>query len=410
MMGRLVRIGGLVAASYQSGVAAALFLVLNPHFLAALTNGLEACLYAALLLEVIYRIAREQWNAAHLAAGFLFLTRPDSLGPILLLCLYTALATRVFTTILTGIMLTGSMVIGVTLFRLVYYDALLPNSVIAKSFALSLLPWQQGFAYVQGFLIENACYAIIFFTAFLWLLPHSPGKARTSWLALYCSGVILWSFVVAIRNGGDWMPHHRLLLQYGAVYGVLLITLLQHSLLSTRSVAALLVVLSFQMLAHIPFRSSHSSILSIDTLQWGFYDNVANRLTPVLTTHDTLSAEGLGALSYRFLSLYVHDPLGLTDKHLARHGQSSIPYGREDAEYTLGTVRPSVAIWHWAGHVRTVTQATLAQYETFCTEDCDNWQADIVMIRKDRVADLGAVFADWKQITLTTGCIASFCQ
>jgi arabinofuranosyltransferase len=403
MMGRLVQIGRLIAASYQSGVAAALLLVLNPHFLGALTNGLEACLYAALLLEVIYRIAREQWNAAHLAAGFLFLTRPDSIGPILLLCLYTALSTRAFPTILTGMMLTGSIMIGVTLFRIVYYDSPLPNSIIAKSFALGLLPWQQAFAYVQGFLTENVGYAILFFTALLWLLFGATGKARTSLLAGYCCGVILWSFVVAIRNGGDWMPHHRLLLQYGVVYGVLLIVLLQRLLLSALSVAALLLVLSIQMIAHIPFRSPHASFLSIDTLQWGFYDNVANRLAPVLIPTDSLSSEGLGVLSYRFLSLYVHDPLGLTDKYLARHGRSSIPYGSEDAAYTLGTVRPSVALWLWAGHVQTVDQATLAQYETFCAEDCDNWGADIVMIRKDRVADLGAVFADWKQITLTTG-------
>jgi hypothetical protein len=90
-----------------------------------------------------------------------------------------------------------------------------------------------------------------------------------------------------------------------------------------------------------------------------------------------------------------HDPLGLNDIYLARHGQPAIRFGKEDPTYTLGVVAPSVAIWHAAAHVWHVPKDVLSHYQIRRFGRDVGWQSPLVCIRTDRVLDISPAFADW---------------
>ena len=97
----------------------------------------------------------------------------------------------------------------------------------------------------------------------------------------------------------------------------------------------------------------------------------------------------------------VHDLLGLADAYLARHGTFRPTFGRDDPNYTLSVVHPTILIWHYVGHVFGAQPDLLAQYTAFCAADCASWDADVVMVRNDRLAAFGPAFADWQRVRFT---------
>jgi hypothetical protein len=398
---RLLRLGCCLHSWRWGRVVAALTLVSSPHFMAAATNGLEAPLYTALLVEVVYRFCRAQFWGVYLAAGTLFLVRPDGFGPALLALGMVYAKTRRGSDLKTGVSVIGGMALGTTLFRLLYFGDLLPNSVVAKAFPLSLLPslrWDIA-VYFKTFFIENPVYSVLLASALPWLSSSAVRKQPTTaaLVAVYCVGCILFSFAVAARNGGDWMPHHRLLLQYGALYSVLLLLLLQERVLPPR-IAATLCLFSALSLAGFLVLQRHPRVVAAERND--FYPTVGERLDGRLAADEKVSAEVLGLISYRLIDAYVHDPLGLTDKYLARQGKPCARYGKLEPSHTLGEVRPAVAIWHRVGAVFGVKRSILDGYEAFCAQDCESWNAKVVMIRKDRAAELGPAFADWKKVVV----------
>jgi hypothetical protein len=71
-------------------------------------------------------------------------------------------------------------------------------------------------------------------------------------------------------------------------------------------------------------------------------------------------------------------------------------------EYTVNIVHPSGMIWHYTGHLKPLDPGILdKEYKTFCYENCDSWEAHVVMIRSDRVLDLFPYFQDWTVITIS---------
>jgi hypothetical protein len=200
------------------------------------------------------------------------------------------------------------------------------------------------------------------------------------------------------------MPDYRLLWQYGVLYAVLLSVLLslllRHRVFHTAAVLAALVSLAL-VAASAPYgyrRAIEASpLISISAAaRLPFWAEAVTRLRPVLAESDTVSAEAIGYIGYHLPDQRIHDPLGLADAYLARHGSPIIPYGKQDASYTLGTVRPSVLVWHYAGHLQGVRQELLDEYVAFCAADCSGWDADLVMIRRDRLDTLAPPFADWE--------------
>lgn len=415
---RVYKIGVTLGLRPLCAVIPPMFIILTPDFWGTLTNGLEAPLFAFLLVESTYWYLRKKFTVSLVALSLLFLTRPESIvvGLILLLAIFIEPDAH------GGILpswwraaLYFGVILGVTLFRLLYYRDLIPNSVRAKFVEIS--PWllSSGLGYIRKFLTSNFHLSLVVVTSLIYLVSlllqrrnlsgiRSLVLDSESRLAIAINLIILLSFVIAIRNGGDWMPNYRLLLQYGALYSVLLVLWIRRKVISLVVALSLLSYPFFQSACSLERVNSYRSMGFVNTrADHLFWAEAVSRVSPNLVPTDVVSAEAIGFISYQLRGFYIHDPLGLTDKHIANHGQSAAPYGKRDISYTLWTVRPSVMIWHWAAHLRALDPGAIDRaYRTYCYQDCDNWEADIVMIRSDRVEEFASQFSDWQVITISS--------
>jgi hypothetical protein len=406
---RLVQINRLLAGSSLVGPLAACVLLLTSDVVLALANGLEGALYMALLTEVVYRYARRRIVAAFLAAGLLFLTRPEGFFVGFLLAVVSLRERPLRRAAGRGLAVFFVICLGATAFRMAYFGSPVPNSIVAKHVDLlamrTTLRSFYGRAvpdYFGRFFAGNPHLVLLLavLCASVAILRSKPERG----LSLFCLGAILLSWLVAAQNGGDWMPHHRLLTQYGALYVAALLLLPYHRL-APRVVLALVVAwAAVQGVRVASSRPSEGLGIRIDGgPNIPFWGEALRRLAPRLAPTDRVSAEAIGYLGFHLRETQIHDPLGLTDAYLARHGRPAPRYGREDVDYTLGEVRPSVLVWHWLGHVRAADQGLLDRYAAFCAADCTSWEADVVMIRRDRLGELGPAFSEWRRIRVVDG-------
>ncbi|WP_295434564.1 hypothetical protein [uncultured Thiodictyon sp.] len=399
---RLWQLAPLLGASPLIGTLAAILLLLNPEFIYTTTNGLEAALYTALLVEVVYRYCRGRFEAACLFAALLFMTRPEGAPLGLLLIALEYRHRRSVNQIAMGSAIWVGIVVLVTLFRIRYYGSPVPNSVLAKSLDLhQLIPLQDmAFAYVKGFAWTNLPLIVIFAWA-LWQLVQTRSLAGLpERVLLFCVTAMVYSSIIVLHNAGDWMPGHRLFLQYGTLYAVAFIPLAGKDRGATLLGLALLLLTSRQTVDVLMTQRSHPILAYAQPS--GFWFNTSQRLAPILQQSDMIGAEALGYVSYSLIRNRFHDPIGLTDAYIARHGAPSPTYGKTDISYTLGSVKPAVMIWHWAGHLKGAPQALLDNYRTFCAANCASWNANVVMIRRDRLADLAPAFLDWMPVKIDT--------
>lgn len=410
-MFRLWRFGQAIGLGPLVATLPSLILVLTPDYLGAFTNGLEVPLFSALLLEATYQYAQGRQRAAFAAAGLLFATRPESAVIGLLLAGMAYLDHKVLhgetnrTMDWGGLTLFFGIVFATTLFRLGYYGDFIPNSLRAKLFPMSMLPWGIAAQYVFEFGRANPHFVIIAFAALAYVaisLPHSRSVNSRRWgIILFSVSCLTYSVVVAVRNGGDWMPNFRLLAQYGVVYSILFIALIGRGVIPLPVAVTIFIVPLVQttQLAFTRMQQSQDFRLVTYDANWAFWGEAAQRVAPVLSPSDKVSAEAIGYISYQLIDNYVHDPLGLTDSYLARYGRTEVSYGKSDINYTLGTIRPAVLIWHWAGHLQSAKPELLEDYGVFCYAECNSWRANIVMIRRDRLNDLSSAFFNWKAVT-----------
>jgi hypothetical protein len=363
-VGRLVRVLRLGRAIEIPVLA---LLVCNFLFLRTAFLGLELGLFAALLTLFVsgsfelLTASATQTGAAVLWAGalgiLLFVTRPESvvLVPAFLLATATSADLRRTARPLGISLLIFAVGVGaVTVWRLQYYGALLPNSVVAKSESVhlrgSLFALRShvadGVEYLAAAGLENPVLPVV---AAVWVLTTFTASARRLQLRLLLIP-IAWSAVVVVGNGGDWMPYHRLINMYWPIY-----------------VVALAVVLAEPAAARIPRRALVVGLVALWVLEvgttaraarvgpfrdpgrglwWATYGDIGRSLDGSWIKGDILAAEGIGLVGYSGPSIYVHDPSGLTDYRLARDAAAHRSvYGRTDWKYSMG-LNPAVVILH----------------------------------------------------------------
>ncbi len=397
---RLVALAPHLGAGFGADGVGAALLILSPSFITTATNGLESALFAAALTELVYRFSKGEYVGAFVAAGVLGLTRPEGFFMGFMVAAVMLFGRRTRRPARIGIAVLLAFIMAVTVFRWLYYGQLLPNSVLAKSFPPAMLASMLGsiIDYFTGFGLANTSLVIVAGASALSLIKKRGERAFNIRTTLICLGGILFSYAVTLRNGGDWMPGYRLLMQYGPLYSVLLIDLVGKR--EMRSIVALALLLPGMIQLSQAAIGKGRPDFVIRSHGDSFYGEATSRLAGPLLSDDIVSAEAIGYLAYELPEIYVHDPLGLTDEYLAKHGDPAVPYGRRDVDYSMGQVKPEVAVWHSSGHLRYVSQALIDAYTIYCANQCDVWGADIVMVRNDRNADIGAAFADWKQITI----------
>jgi hypothetical protein len=403
---RLWQLNARLGGPRGLGLLAALVLLLDLEVVAGLANGLEGALFALLLVEVLYRYVGGAFTAAGVAVGLLFATRPEGLlmGVLLMVTIACDHRERALSrAAIPWLAIVG----GITAFRLLYFGSLLPNPVFAKSAGLGLvLGSAESRAAIRdyglGFLHDNPQLAALSIAAAL--APFLGDGAPKRRVGVLCLGGIVGSWAVMVANGGDWMPHFRLLAQYAPLYAAAL--LLVPSSARAVGVSGAGVV----GLTVLGIHGAEPRALALDLGGDGpppLRTTLVARLRPRLSTGDVVSAEAIGYIGYALPDTPIHDPLGLTDAYLARHGHRCLTYGKMDVGYTLGRVRPAVAAWHYLGHVLDAPPAVLEAYTIFCPTSCEEPDANGVMVRNDRLTSLGTAFADWTIVHVEGGAMRS---
>jgi hypothetical protein len=347
------RIARALGASGWASVGAMLLLGLNQHYWLIVGNGLEAGLFSLLLSLTVESalLQRRSWLVG-LLAGLAFLTRPESavLAGVIALYLGAAQLPSVrLASMLEMALVFALIVAGTTLFRWLYFHAVVPNSVTAKSVPLSLavlLPnIARGSLYVLNFVRET--------------LPLALGAGIALWCApsralLLLALVIATEVPAVLVNGGDWVGHSRLLIVYAPLLvGMCAVgidwlyariergqrALSFATLVTMLSLASIALVRSRDWSAGMHARAQLPGILEC-------YRGVGERLATVLRRGDVVATEAIGLIGYELPEVYVHDPMGLTDAYIARHGHYLPRIGRVDYAYTYRAIQPGVLLLH----------------------------------------------------------------
>ncbi len=347
---------------------AVLLLGLYPAFWLTVTNGMESGLYSFLLVRAVYYVAAEpRPYRASLVGGLLFATRPEGLAVVPILAVYRLVTTRDYRDVrgvvwhcLVPILAPWLAVVAlVTLWRLAYYGAWLPNTMVAKA-----TPW------LRADLLASIRAGIIYWRGFLWssfplnlgvvLAPLLAPRRAVVWL---CLAILRLQVPVVLLNSGDWMPHYRLLTTYAPLFAVLFCLALERLVQEGRRVTSptllrwslVVVVLVSGWILLVESSKASCQIIG-QCIEWGKRRDrqidtqivlcgdhvaVAERINPVLRPGERVSAEALGIFAYVLPEAYVHDMLGLTDGYLARRGDRHHPtFGRSDYAYSYHVVRP----------------------------------------------------------------------
>ena len=413
-------LGRGLGASAGACLAAVALVAVHGRFWLVAANGLEGGLFAFLVVLVARKtVENADARLIGVLLGLLFMTRPESLLVLPVVLLYAAYDGPARPNAVrepagnAGILLPASgseasadgrvsvrppgplpagprraglvamaaaIVIGaVTIWRLAYYGAPLPNSVTAKS-VLSAGPETllenllAGLVYTVRFeiahlpLILGAAIAVI-------LAP----KAKALW---FCLLVVAAELPAVLVNGGDWMPHYRLLTVFAPLLAAPLAVCLSRTLHDSAVwppgapapppasgedappsadhpcswgpavpgrrgaawVLSLLTVSAGFMLSRSPWQTSPGPRLELHPIA-SCYEFMAGRLRPHLAPDDIAASEAIGLFGWVLRDTTIHDPLGLVDAHHARHGEYHGQWGKTDYAHMHET-RPAVLVLH----------------------------------------------------------------
>jgi hypothetical protein len=246
---------------------------------------------------------------------------------------------------------------AIVLWRLLTYGEWLPNSVIAKAIELHALrdSWtvlRRGVGYVIDAYTQSPGLAMMLLTVMAGIVS---APARRLELMLLCVPLVVGHAAV-VQNGGDWMPYFRFIAVLTPIYiAGFCVATAEWVGRRLRAVAASVVVVAAVHLAsnaRVAEMSLTPKIGSFDGWM-DLYRQAGGALRDVWLRDDILVAESIGMLGYEAPDIYLHDPLGLTDRHLAHDPAARRTlYGRSNWRYSVG-LDPALILLHYWPHQRT---------------------------------------------------------
>jgi hypothetical protein len=357
-----------ITGSEVIGVVCGTALALTTHFVRSSLNGLETCLYTALLLAALTCLLSDRRHA-HLGFGLavtgVALTRFEGhLVAVILLAGLFALrrdGTRetLRRNVVTAVGVAASL-LAVELARIAYYSELVPMTVIAKRDVGRSLKLQVGSMIrpfgdymVQtfgrgGLLLLGATGLLV-----LVVLVARRDRLPVGYLAL-CGAVLAFGLAVTFENKGDWMPAARLLTPYFPMLLVLVAATMWATFgTRPRQATVALGVWALAWLVLVPGtwtfnrdRAPQDYTFAAAFRRGAFAtdaDDLGRVLGRVYEPGDVFATAAIGHMGYHGRPAPMFDMLGLAEPAIARSPGKSTNGGKYDFAYTARQ-RPAVII------------------------------------------------------------------
>ncbi|GHF25362.1 hypothetical protein GCM10017786_69390 [Amycolatopsis deserti] len=417
------------------GLLAAALTAVAGSLAAYASSGMESSLFTLLVLATCFAVFTDHHFTAGVLAALGTMTRPDGalVAVVVLGSLLAGRGDRVSRPRPVVLYTAGVLVLAVpwTVWRLLYYGHLLPNTLAAKSGGA--LGWQlsEGLKYFADFgLAHHGLLLVAVAGATVLALHGKAGPAASSkparhavWL-LFTIAVAYTLFVVYV--GGDYMAAWRFFAPVPP-------------LLATATASATGIVLAGRATDRqdLEVRPTHQDahrglplVTATLCLMSLLISVMAPRMAPLIHTGGrytaalaeigdwfharlepgtVISTVANGAISYNAgPEIVVVDALGLTDEHIGRQGTKDNPihvagHISNDWEYVVNERRPSLVIVTGRGYATSQPCAVDARYAgafrhwvengsyrtaTFRRDGQQNWV--VVYLRSDRFPDLRA--------------------
>jgi hypothetical protein len=356
VLGRRLGLEPVIALACGCAVA------ISAQFVASGTMGLEGGLFSALIVLCLLSLTRPRSWTVGTVCLLLGATRPEGLViAVVLLALLVGFGSdpirerlRVAAAGLAGVAV-------VELVRLVYFDALVPNSVTAKRdigyslFSSLRYHARDGLDYLRhGFGLTIGTMILVgLATAVV-----SVNRAKNGWrpprphllpVALVAVGALGMS--LPVLSGGDWMPYSRMLMPYlpVLVLGAALLAsyIVEHQSPVLRKAIPIAVVLSIGLLGPHPntLRDGGANPISTDRP----FDALGRALNEIGTHERVVASDVLGRVSFYAPDVRFVDPLSLIDSTAAsRPGRGSV-YGKRSTDAIVARRPIVVASNDWVG-------------------------------------------------------------
>lgn len=332
-------------ADKRWGLIAPLILALNGPFACWAASGLETCLFVCLIVGAfLAAVADRYWASAWLSAACV-LVRPEGVLIIAGLGAYRLYrhARDATSPWLGWLLVCGAVLALVTVFRLLYFGDVLPNTYYAKTGG-SWRQIQRGLAYLDEYVADHEGLTLTVAVAVAALVMGNTGIRSA------CVGIaVLWAGVIAV--GGDGLPMYRFALSALPLALVVEATVLRdvynacakHSLFRPGAAAMVVIALvGATAVAHVspPIVGRHYALYSyqkhVEIPRW---TRVGQWFEANAAEGESLATVPIGAVGY-YSGLRVHDMLGLTDKHIARQrpprmGEGWAGHEKHDGAYIL---------------------------------------------------------------------------
>jgi len=340
-----------------AGALPAVVGVVSTPLIAWAWGGLEGPLYAFALVLAAGTTAsfleRPESSRLALAAGatlgMLTAVRPDGAAFLVVGCGFVAAKLRGWPVDQRGQAIRFAVAaavvpICVTAFRLIYYGAWVPNTVVAKTWGVPLPMWQRGFEYLWEFTTAAPFVPLLALAGFVASVALT--RARTSaWFLLACFGV--YAGLVA-RAGGDHMAASRLCLPLIPLAGLLVSRGFAAAL--QRSPRAVGAVASVCVAALLWVQHEQSSPLREDPAAY-VGTLVGQHIRSKWEPGTVIALSTGGSTPFFAGELTYIDMLGLNDRHIARRVVTEVRtqwqklpgHAKGDGDYVLGRA-PDVII------------------------------------------------------------------
>jgi hypothetical protein len=355
-------------------------------------SGLETTLYSALLCGAVFALvqpssdpARPWWAAL---MGLAAATRPEGMAFFLLLWgleLARALVAggTTWRRSLTALAWFGALFGPVIVFRLLYYHAWIPNSVLAKSGRAERFVAAHGLgALVQAALDGDGAKQVKEYLTHLGLaaplLVCGIAAKRTSFATLVCLAIGASCGAVAVWNDGDWMGHFRLLAP--AIAPLAIAIALGLGALTYRIPAPRL---REKVAAAIPALAVTASAIdgtyyereySVPQDARHYLDWLGKELAKVRRSDDSMATDMAGILPFAS-GMTTIDMFGLCDGYIARHGVRYGVMGKVDWDYVIRR-RPTFYLFNFTSWV-----ADLYRKPAFTDQRNEYWAVITPMYR-----------------------------